>query len=96
MAEVFALLAVAASIATLVCSIMVVVRTFQHGQSALAICCLLLHFLFGLGVLFALVFGWVKAAEWNMRRLMWIFTGCVVVAAIASFLAGNLVSFPHV
>jgi hypothetical protein len=58
----------------LVCHILVIIKMFQRGQTGLGIACILLTLCFGIGGLITLIYGWVKASEWNIKNLMVVYT----------------------
>jgi hypothetical protein len=61
------------SLIILVCHIIVIVKMFQHGQTALGIiaiigtCCLF-------GLLLTLIYGWMRATQWNIKNVMLAYT----------------------
>ena len=67
-------LALVSGIGSLVCFVLVVVKMFQHNQTALGIACIVLLFCCGIGGLIAFIYGWVKSAEWGITTLMTIWT----------------------
>jgi hypothetical protein len=77
----------------LACLILVLIRIFQEGQTALGITCIVLFFCFGIGALIAFVFGWMRAVDWGLTKLMWLWTGCVV-AGLLLVVAGVAVAPP--
>lgn len=83
----FQVLSWIASLAALVCFIMVVVAMFKAGDTTLGIVCIVLAICgFGLGALIAFVMGWVNAGKWNVQKIMPIWTA----AAIAWILFGTI------
>jgi len=70
----------------LICFIMVLMKMFQVGQTALGVVCIVLVFCIGIGGLVAFIMGWVNATTWNIKNLMLAWTGCWVGA----FLFGGL------
>jgi hypothetical protein len=61
-----------------------VIQFFRKGDvSAGILCtfCLMLCGLMPIGVLLALLFGWLRAGRWQMRSFMAFWTGLVVLAA---------------
>ncbi|MBX9787968.1 MAG: hypothetical protein K2Y37_03555 [Pirellulales bacterium] len=58
------------SLAATVCWILVLIKMFQHGETTWAIASIVLVFCVGIGQIVAFVFGWSKAREWNMQKLM--------------------------
>ena len=79
MAMVLQLLEGVTGIISLVCFVMVVVQMFQRGQTGLGIACILLLFCFGIGALIAFIYGWTKAGQWGITKLMTIWTVCIVI-----------------
>ena len=62
------------SLVALICGIIVVVRMFQNQKTALGMISLTLMFCSGVGHLVALVVGWMKSSEWNIKGLMVAYT----------------------
>lgn len=62
----------------LVLGIMVVVKMCKNGQQGLGIAAGVLMFCSGIGHLIALIFGWMKAKEWNIKSLMLGYTFCLI------------------
>ena len=58
----------------LVCHILVIVKMFQHGQTGLGIACIVLTLCCGIGVLFTLIYGWMKVTPWNIKNLMIVYS----------------------
>jgi hypothetical protein len=87
MGGVFGLLALLFSIGSLVCFILVLVKMFQNDQVGLGIACIVLIFVCGIGGLVAFIYGWVKAAEWNIQNIMLAWTGCVIGGVVVNVLA---------
>jgi hypothetical protein len=71
---VFGLIAVI-SIGSLVCWIMVLVKMFQNEQVGLGVASIFVP-------LIAFVFGWIKAAEWRIKGLMAVWTGCFAASLL--------------
>jgi hypothetical protein len=72
-------------IGSLVCLVLVLVKMFQNGQTALGIVCIVLAFC-GIGVLIAFVYGWIKSTEWDLKKVMLAWTVCLVLGLIVSFI----------
>lgn len=70
-------LSVIASIAALVCWIMVLIKMFQHGATGVAIASIVL-IICAIGPLIAFVYGWMRAREWQITNIMTIWTVCFV------------------
>lgn len=66
----------------LVLGIMVVVKMCQNGQQGLGIAAGVLMFCTGIGHLIALIFGWMKAKEWNIKNLMLGYTLCMIGSVV--------------
>ncbi len=80
------LLAFIIGIGSLICFILVLVKMFQNDQVTMGVVCIVLIFC-GIGPLVAFVYGWIKSSEWNIQKLMLIWTGCfignlILVAAV--------------
>lgn len=77
----------------LVCLVMVIVKMFQQGETGLGIACVVLSFCTGIGVLIAFVYGWVKSSQWELKKVMVIWTAVLavnLVLTIAAVMAGAL------
>lgn len=83
------LLAIACGIATFVFFVMVVSQMFKRDQSTLGIICIVLTFVTGMGPLIAFIYGWTKATEWEIKKIMtrwtvaFVFQFVFIAAAIA-------------
>jgi hypothetical protein len=83
-------------IASLVCYILVIVQMFQRGKTGLAIACLLLLLLCGVGGLIAFIYGWMNANQWGIKNIMLIWTACIIVSFLCNgaFYAAGGVTMP--
>jgi len=79
----FLLVAMACSIGSLVCFILVVIQMFKNEQTGLGIACIILAVCTGIGTLIAFVYGWIKAAEWDLKKIMLAWTGLFVAQLVA-------------
>jgi hypothetical protein len=70
------------SLVALVCGIMVVVKMIQNKQTALGVISLILMFCTGIGHLIALIYGWMKSSEWNIKGLMMAYTASLIVGTV--------------
>ena len=59
---------------SLILFIMIVVKMFQRNETAIGIISIVIFCIGGIGHLVALVYGWMKAGEWNIRGLMMTYT----------------------
>ncbi len=77
------ILLVAASVVSLVCWIMILVRIFKEnvGLGILGIIC----------GLFAFIYGWVKVKEYDAKNIMLIWTVAWIVAMIAQSLGAGAI-----
>ncbi|HEX4590946.1 MAG TPA: hypothetical protein VH120_13500 [Gemmataceae bacterium] len=73
-----------ASLAALVCFIMVVIQMFQHNMTGLGIVCIVLFLCIGIGGIIALIVGWQNADRWRIRNLMQIYTVSIIAAYVLS------------
>jgi hypothetical protein len=64
----------------LVCYILVVVKMFQNDKSTPGIISLVGLLACGLGYLYAFVYGWTKAKQWNITPVMVVWTLAFLVA----------------
>ncbi len=88
------LLMIACGIATFVFFVMVVVQMFKRDQANLGIICIVLTFVTGVGPLIALIYGWTKATEWDIKKIMtywtvafvlqFVFVGLAVVSGVGA------------
>jgi hypothetical protein len=69
-------------IVSLVCFVLVLVEMFRREQTGLAIACIVLALCSGIGVLIAFVYGWIKAGEWNLKKVMTGWTVCCLVQLV--------------
>src|SRR5262249_13526437 len=70
-------------VGSLICCVLVLIKMFQHGRTALGIACIVLLLCFGIGGLVAFIYGWIKAKEWNMTQLMTIWTAFFVLSIVS-------------
>lgn len=77
----------AASLAWLVCFILVLVKMFQAGMTGLGITCALLILACGIGFLVTFIMGWVKVEQLKAKNIMLVWTGLVVLNIIMNFVA---------
>ena len=75
-------LAILISLGSLACWIMVLVKIFQNDHVGLGI----------LGIfcpLFAFIYGWIKSGEWNIQKLMGIWSALVAASIVLNVLISN-------
>jgi hypothetical protein len=75
-----------ASLASLVCFILVLVEMFQRGATRMGILCIALSFCCGLGGLVGFIYGWAKAREWNIANLMTTWTVAFAIDLLAGII----------
>jgi hypothetical protein len=85
-----AVVALASGLATMIFFVVVLVEMFKRQQTGIAITCIVLFLTTLMGPLVAFVYGWLKAKEWNLRRNMLAWTGCLVVCLISAVICGAL------
>jgi hypothetical protein len=73
------ILAIVGGLISLVCYILVLIQMFQHGRTGLAIACIVLLCVCGIGGLIAFIFGWVKSGEWGIKNIMLAWTVGVIL-----------------
>lgn len=73
---------------SLACFVMVLIKMFQNGATGIAIACIVLILLCGIGVLIAFIYGWMKSGEWNIGNIMLIWTICIVASLGLSVFTG--------
>lgn len=79
------LILIAISIGSVICWIMVLIKLFQNEGplwGILGIIC----------ALYALIWGWMNADKYNIRKIVLIWTILVVVGFVMNFLVGGLVA----
>ena len=77
----------------LMCLVAVIVKMFQNGETGMGIACLTLSLCTGIGALVAFVYGWVKASQWGLQKVMVTWTICFVlnfILIVAAALMGAL------
>jgi hypothetical protein len=84
MTALLSLLQIAVGIGSLVCFIMVIVKMFQNNATTIGIVSLVLLLVCGIGALVAFIYGWMRAAEWNITNVMLAWTGCIVAGFVLS------------
>lgn len=101
LAGILYLLAIALSIVSLVCFILVLVQMFKRDQANLGIICIVLTLCTGVGPLVAFIYGWMKATEWNLKKVMTYWTVAIVLQliciaiAVASAIGGAATMDPN-
>ena len=86
--QILQLLQVLVGVASLVCFVLVLIKMFQHNQTALGITCIVLIFVCGIGGLVAFIMGWVNVKAWKIDKVMIAWTVSIVVG-MALGLAGG-------
>ncbi len=84
MALLITILQVIVGLVSLACFILVVVKMFQNGQTALGVVCIVLLFCVGIGALIAFIIGWVNAQRWGITNIMVAWSVCVVIGVALS------------
>jgi len=69
----------AVGLAAFVCYILVVIKMFQKGDQTMGLVSAIGFLVCGLGYLVAFVYGWMKAAEWDIKKIMLGWTACLLV-----------------
>ena len=72
-----------ASLVSLACFILVLIQMFQRGASGMGIACIGLTLCCGLGGLIAFIYGWAKARDWNIVKLMTVWTVAFAIDVMA-------------
>jgi hypothetical protein len=70
-----------------VCYLSVIIAMFKNGKAMLAVSCLLTAGCGGPGVLIAFIYGWVKSGEWQLQRVMRMWTMSIVGVPVLLVLA---------
>ncbi len=70
----------------LVCFILVLIKMFQSGETAMGIVCIVTFILCGLGMLIAFILGWINVSNWRIQQVMLIWTGCFVCGILLNIL----------
>ncbi len=79
-------------IISLVCLIVVWVKLFQFGQTALGILCIVLSFC-GIGILISYVVGWAYSRRMNLQPVMIAWTACILIDIILYVLFPQALTF---
>jgi hypothetical protein len=83
MLEIAAVLFYLALLVKLICFVMVLVQMSKHGEGGLVLVCIILSLCGGLGTLIAFVFGWSRARQWNISRLMTVWTVALAILCLS-------------
>ena len=79
----------------LVCFILIVIKMFQHGQVGIGIVTIITAFC-GIGFIIALVYGWMKAKDWNLQTVMLVYTVAFIVnIALGGYVYSTMVVVPQ-
>ena len=71
-----------------ICKLIVLYAMFKEESATLAIFSIFLSLCFGgIGTIVVFIAGWIYADDWEIRRLMQIFTVSFAIALIAGFAA---------
>ena len=86
-----------ASLVSLVCFIMVLVKMFQRGDTTIGIVSLVLAICSGIGVLIAFVYGWINASRLEIRNVMIVWTIAIVASVLLTGAAMGIamMQMPH-
>ena len=68
---------------SLVCFIMVLVQMFKRGETTMGIVCIVTIFCC-IGGLIAFVYGWTKAAAWDITKIMIVWSGVILAQLVLS------------
>ena len=68
----------------LVCFIMVLVQMFKRGETTMGIVCIVTLFCCGIGGLITFVYGWTKAAAWDITKIMIVWSGVILAQLVLS------------
>jgi len=77
----------------LVLGIVVAVKMLKNGQTVVAVISMILMFCTGIGHFIALIFGWMKSREWNIKGLMTAYTVSLLLS-IGFLGAGYAIMLP--
>jgi hypothetical protein len=77
-------------IVSLVCLILVLIKMFQSGETTLGIVCIVLLLCFAIGYFIAFIFGWINAQKWDIKNVMWIWTGSIIAGIVLSVVAFSM------
>jgi hypothetical protein len=96
MVMVFAFLIILLALGSLACFVMVLIKMFQEGDQTLGIVCIVLAFCTGIGTLIAYIFGWINSSKYDIKNLMWIWTGIWIALILLEiiFFASGLAERP--
>jgi hypothetical protein len=80
------ILSVICSIVSLVCYVLVLIQMFQRGKTGLAIACIVLLCVCGIGGLIAFIYGWMKSSEWGLKNIMLAWTAAIILNIVGNVL----------
>jgi len=75
-------------LASFACYVLVVAQMFRRGRKAWGIVCIILVFALGVGYLVAFVYGWINCRRRRLRRLMTVWTMCLLPCPILTVIVG--------
>lgn|SRR5262249_12233324 len=77
-------------IVMVVCYVLILIKMFQAGEQTLGIVCIVLTLCFALGGLVAFIFGWINVQKWNIKNVMWIWTGAIIASIVLSIIGFSM------
>ena len=89
----FKTLATVGGIVVLVCFILLMMELYSRKQTTLMIVCIVLLFVFGVGMIVAFVYGWMQAARWRIQNIMYVWSGGLIVFLICGYSLRDLLHF---
>lgn len=87
MAGMLQILGATCGFVSLFCYIFVVYKMFVESETVIGIVCAVGILFCGIGVLVAFVYGWIKANEWEIKPVMFAWTGFWVAGVILNIMA---------
>src|SRR5438270_13724021 len=78
----------ASLIGHIVCFWIALVKVYQKDET-LAVLFFIFNLACGLGTLMTFAYVWTRAAKWNLKRLMWVWSACLVILILLFTLDGS-------
>lgn len=69
-------------LAAFLCFVIVVVKMFQKNEPAIGVVSIVSMCIAFIGFMVTLIYGWMRAREWNIKGLMTIYTICLLGSII--------------
>ena len=74
------------SLVCFICFILILIKMFKAHKIGFGIVCIILTFIIGIGSLLAFIYGWVKSSEIRSKRIMKLWTICIIVNIVLTII----------